>query len=480
MLWIALRFAVLPLEVFIRASRPAGPVVVSTGTQAHARIVVPDDAAKKCGIRSDMTLPAALALAADLHVIARDAEAEHDALERIAAWAFQLTPAVSIAPPAEVLLEISGSLVLFGGLNRLLARIAEGVRALGYSAATACAPTPLAAQLFARAGLAARIRRPDALLLNLGRLPAGVLESAPQELLRNLGIRTIADILRLPRSGVACRFGQTVLDDLDRALGRLPDPRANFTPPTNYVATQFLPAPADAAEMVLFATSRLLTELCGYLGASRQGIQRLHLMLSHDDRTSTLVELSLVAATRDAAHLTNVLRERLERTALPRPVTAITLESRLLLPLPAANLPLLPDATRETGLADRLIECLRARLGHGAVCGLGLAADHRPERAWCFIEPAQIDCSYMFLKDLYFNRPLWLLPTPRLLVTAEILSDGGPLKLLSRAERIESGWWDGNPVARDYYVAHNQSGALLWIYRQPGADGGWFLHGYFA
>jgi hypothetical protein len=33
-------------------------------------------------------------------------------------------------------------------------------------------------------------------------------------------------------------------------------------------------------------------------------------------------------------------------------------------------------------------------------------------------------------------------------------------------ERIETGWWDGDPVARDYFIAVDAEGALLWVFRQ--------------
>ena len=42
----------------------------------------------------------------------------------------------------------------------------------------------------------------------------------------------------------------------------------------------------------------------------------------------------------------------------------------------------------------------------------------------------------------------------------------GPLILLAGPERIESGWWDGHPVVRDYFVAGNAAQAVLWIYRE--------------
>ena len=50
-------------------------------------------------------------------------------------------------------------------------------------------------------------------------------------------------------------------------------------------------------------------------------------------------------------------------------------------------------------------------------------------------------------------------------------------------ERIESGWWDGADVRRDYFVADTPDGATAWIYRDHryGVDDGeWFLHGLFA
>jgi protein ImuB len=56
----------------------------------------------------------------------------------------------------------------------------------------------------------------------------------------------------------------------------------------------------------------------------------------------------------------------------------------------------------------------------------------------------------------------------------------GPLELLAGPERIESGWWDGGDVARDYFVARMQNEALVWIYREWRGAGGWYLHGVFA
>ena len=479
MLWLALRFAALPLEVYARAARGTNPLAVVSSIGTHAEIIACNDAARARGVKPGMPPMAASALASDLHIVPRNIAAEHAALERIAAWAIQFTPAVSVAAPDEVLLEIAGSLALFGGLKPLWHEISEGLRALGYAAALASAPTPLAAQWFARAGLAVRLRHTDALRVSLPDLPLEVMHAAPDALalLRNVGAKTVGDCLALPRDALARRLGQALLDDLDRALGKLSDPRLFFTPPTVFKAAQPLPAPAHEAEMLLFAARRLLVELCGYLAATASGAQALCFTFEHHAREPTRLTLKLVSPTRDADHLTNVLREKLERTALPCPATAIALESELLLPLASRNLSLLPDAGRQEEAAAQLIERLRARLGDEAVLGLKRFADHRPECAWRTCQPGSRDTTAAAAA----SRPLWLLAHPRALTeVAAAPCYEGRLRLLAGPERIESGWWDGNDVMRDYFVASNPAEAMLWIYRERNRDGRWFLHGFFA
>jgi protein ImuB len=79
------------------------------------------------------------------------------------------------------------------------------------------------------------------------------------------------------------------------------------------------------------------------------------------------------------------------------------------------------------------------------------------------------------------RRPLWLLHTPQQLESQRGRPQHhGPLELLAGPERIESGWWDGADVQRDYYVASDAGGARLWIYRECTRQKRWFLHGLFG
>jgi protein ImuB len=479
MLWIALHLPQLPLEAFQRGLPSPEPCAVAE----RQRLLACDAKAAARGLRSGLTVTTALALVPGLRLRERDAAAETEALLGIAAWAMQCTPNVALDFPDLVLLEVSGSLKLFGGLKEIEARLRQGLAAMGYSARLAAAPTARAASWFARAGKPCLIASAALLEGELSALPLSVLQCGEEEALSSIGVGSIGDLLALPRAGLARRFGPGLLTALDQALGRLPDPRGFCILPEKFCAAIELPAEATQAEALLFAAQRLLAQLEGFLAARAAGTRRLRLNLSHRAAPATRIELGLVAACREAAHFALLLRERLQQTALPEPVRAIALEVQAIEPLAHANQNLFSDALREEGNWPRLVERLRSRLGGAAVHGIVLCADHRPEcasvhpdRASAQAEPGARQLA------LDFNlRPFWLLAQPQALEENDAIPcHHGPLKLLAGPERIESGWWDGADVARDYFIARAGNEALLWVYRERSPAGAWYLHGIFS
>ncbi|MGB5082694.1 MAG: DNA polymerase Y family protein, partial [Burkholderiales bacterium] len=200
------------------------------------------------------------------------------------------------------------------------------------------------------------------------------------------------------------------------------------------------------------------------------------LRLRHRDRAPTEIAVGLVAPSRDAGHLTLLLRERLRGVTLAEPVREIVLLAEDVVPLPGRNLGLLLEEGKPPGDWEPLVERLRARLGSEAVRGIANRAEHRPEHAGVIAEPGE--------KQLWLDfgeRPFWLLESPRPLAEiGTVPHHDGPLELLVGPERIESGWWDGDDIARDYFVARTRNEALVWIYRERRGEGGWYLHGVFA
>lgn len=425
-----------------------------------------------------MAVSAAIALAPRLRVVPRDPAGETEALLGIAGWAAQFTPGVAIEFPDSVLLEVSGSLKLFGGLESIVERLRRGMTELGWSAILAGAPTPRAASWLVLAGEPKFIGSTAELEPALAALPVEVLRCRDEvlEALEAIGIRTLGELRALPREGVARRFGQALLDGLDRALGRLPDPRNFFVPPAKFRAGIELPAEVTQAEALLFAARRLVVQLAGFLAARSGGVQRFTLRLGHRDQATTGIAIGLVAPSRDTEHFTLLLRERLCGLTLRAPVRTIALEADDVVPLAGRNLGLLLEESKPPGHWEHLVEHLRSRLGADAVHGLASRAEHRPERTVAFAEP---DSRQPHLE--FGERPFWLLDHPRPLAEIGAMPHHeGPLDLLAGPERIESGWWDGDDIARDYFVARTQSESLVWIYRERRGEGGWYLHGFFA
>lgn len=489
MLWLALHLPLLPLEVFTRGGQSpsnAQAIAITSSVESSATVVAVNRPAQACGVIAGMSVSVACTLASNLHTLARDVAKENATLSRIAAWSLQFTSFVSIAVSGEILLEIEGSLKLFGGLTRLHQHITRSVADLGFNASIACAPTPLAAQWFARSRMNLRVQHHDALRHALEKLPAALLcdNETNRNLLENFGARTIGDCLKLPRDGIARRAGQRLLTNLDRALGVCPDPRLPFVAPQTWSAALPLPAPVANAEALLFAARRLLAELCGWLAATGHGVQRPKFEFIHEKQIVTIITLELSSATRELDHLTTLLRERLARTELPCAAIEIAIASGRVTPLASRNLTFLPDSAGQVESASRFVEKINARLGANAICGLTPHADYRPERAWRACQPgfnASDSAASSQIPTLSHTRPLWLLTAPRpLRETNAAPHDDGPLSLLAGPERVEAGWWDGQHVARDYFVARNKAQSLLWIYRERDITARWYVHGFFS
>lgn len=482
MRWLAIHLPELPVELFERALPGQSPLAVSE-TIGGERILRCNRIAAACGVRPGLGVGAARALCAGLRVLAHRPAAEREALGGLAGWAMRFTPEVSLSPPRSLLLDVAASLRLFGGAEALIGLVADGVAALGYQGRYALAPTPLGALVLA-------IQEPeqvpvrviadrDALRSVLGALPLTALGLSARELddLTRMGLRRVADLLRLPRSGLRERLEAGRLDRLERLLGETPDPRARFQPAARYRGRIELPAALEQTDALLFPCRRLLAELGGFLLGRQGGVQRLDWRLRHEGVDDTRFSVGAARPLHDPGQWLALLRERLERLELPAPVHEVGLAAHGVRPLAPESLDLFPELARPGCAPDQaLLDRLRARLGSDAVRGLALVADHRPERAWRWCRPGETGSGIPRA-----DRPLWLLPDPMPLE----VRDGRPwlddaLDLGLERERIDIGWWDDFEVARDYFCASTAGGERVWVYRELRGRRDWFLHGLFG
>jgi protein ImuB len=476
------------------AGSPATPLAVVELQEHAAQIVAANEAAARAGVRPGMSVATALALLPQLIVKPRDAHRERGLLERLAMCAQRFTPRVSLEPPDGLTLEIKGSIHLFGGAAKLGASFLAHCGAAGSRPRLALAPTPLAALAAARAGTPFEVTDGARLTGALAPLPLAVLRWAPEvlERLAKVGVRTIGEALRLPRGGFARRFGREPLAALDRLVGRRADLRTRFRAPERFRVRRGFTYELERHDALLAAITPLLEDLARFLRARQCGLTELQCRLRHRHAPATQCVLRLAAPAADSQRLKALLDERLSALQWPEPVRSCELRSGKLVPLPLGSDALWQPGEQGGGglraASTDLIETLRARLGFEAVHGLEIHPTHRPEdvsrvQLGIQTQPAFADSGPAESTPPWpaFRRPPWLLTRPELLSQVDGLPQwGGPLRLLGEPERIETGWWDGSEIARDYYHALDSSGSRLWIFRERMKPHRWFLHGVFG
>ncbi len=479
-------------------------MVITDPEDHNQRIIDAGQDARAAGVRIGMSLGAALAAAPDIDPRPRDAVRELELLQRLAGIAANFTPQVSVEPPDGLLLEIKPSINLFGGLRELCRRLRDACRAdpvltrIRAEPHFTLAPTALAALVAARGGARCFITDPGVLPARLKPLPLALLRWPEEQNARlvAMGVRTLGELMRLPRAGFARRFGPALLADLDRLLGRRADPRARLVRRERYRGVRDFDHEIEDHARILQALAPLLDELERFLRARQRGVTALQCRFHHYRAAPTRCTLRLAAPEANAARFTQLLHERLATLDLPEPVRRCELRSGTLTHRTAASQPLWSPGERghaSAGEMPALVEHLRARLGNAAVYAIARVSEHRPENAWCVAEPKMGTSLFNdeprtgsaslspLNRDVPIFRPLWLLAAPRPLEAQRGRPrHGGPLELLAGPERIESGWWDGGDVRRDYYVAQDPHGSRLWIYRECAGAKPWFLHGIFG
>lgn len=423
-----------------------------------------------------------LAARPELRLLEPDPRAEAEALQDLAALAHGLGGPVHLdhqAPTPElpagraaVWVEVGRSLRFFGGVAALIEAAREHLSGQSLACALGVAPSLEGAALAARLDNGRVLESRAQLRDWLEAVPVHALPLSPRarDGLYASGIRACGALLGLPVDQLARRFGSEVTNLLDRLTGRAPDPRRAHRLPPRFQRRLRCDGPIHRVEGLSFGLQRLLQGFALDLRARDRGARRIAIRLTHEELPDTAIEVELSAPARDAGYWLLMARERLSRLQLPAPVTVMTLSCRDFAPLEAPQLDLFDSGRASADAWRETVERLIARLGVDAVWQLGVAADHRPERAWRRL-PVEDGSSEGESPGGCVERPMWLFDPPRRLQR--------PPQPEQAPERIEAGWWDGADTRRDYYATRAADGTRLWVF-QDRADRGWYLHGLWA
>jgi protein ImuB len=326
-------------------------------------------------------------------------------------------------------------------------------------------------------------------------------------MLTQLGLRTWGDVQALPRAPLVRRMGAGLRTALDVAWGQAPESYPWLTAPERFAQKLELPTRVDAAPALLWAARRLLVALSLWLRARQQGVLAIELgwtleLKRLNGRTlppGQTLTVRTAQPTQSIDHLLRLLSERLAHTPMLAPATDLFLHALDTQPWESPSISLLPDTQTNGEPLHVFVERVSARLGVGSVRQPAPHADHRPEQqqTWQAAPTARTSRTTSPIPGWPDAlAPTWLLRPPHTLAVraGQPCHEGAPLRLLTRARRIEAGWWGdalpshtGQAAARDYFIAQGARQQLLWVYRERPCSAQpahttprWFLHGLYA
>ena len=495
------------------------------------RLVALDEAAERLGLTRGMALADARAMIPALGVADDDLGADAALLEAIADWAERYTPLVALDPGSAqpgLFLDITGCAHLFGGESELVADLVARLQRQGFCARAAIADTPGAASALARFGAdSVSVVPVDAAAAVLKPLPLAALRLAADTIaaLDRVGLKRIGQIMGAPRGPLAGRFGRTLIQRLDQALGIDEEAISPRRSVPAMLAERSFSEPIGLEEHVAAALASLAATLCQMMETHGVGARLLELSLFRVDGAVSRIAIGTGRPLRTPKRVLALFHEKLAGLATEIDagygfdmVRLAVLEAA---PLSAAQIDLSGDAVAEADL-EGLIDRIGIRLGSRAIGRFAARDSHIPERAEAFADfsSSPLEGEAGFLRFAISKsaleipeggedtdadvpgasdaiaRPLRLFARPEPVEAIAEVPDGPPARFrwrrtlyrVARAEgpeRIAAEWWRDDDLTRDYFRVEDASGHRFWLFREglyghETAAPRWYLHGVFA
>lgn len=472
-LWVCLRLSELSVQC-LNYRRPEPLAIVE-----QQRVYAVNPAAGLLGVEPGLDPTSARALAGDqpLQLLPRDPDAEKQTMDELCCWGYGLTPHLHRFRNDCLMLEISSSLRLLGGVEAIVLRCQRDLACRGFRAEIGVAPTALAAWVCSHLEeQATQFGQP--LNVRLAPVPLTLLEPlhGQFESLGRSGLHRLGEVFQLSTAALAKRCGRDFGLLLQELCGAVSSPRSYFEPPSCFQDSYPLGYPVSNQEELGPALEQLLVSLQDYLRQRQLQTRTLHWHFSGHGGYREILEVRTSAASNSVKDWYRLTKLRLERQPFTDEVDHIQLRAEELEVAQPLNGSLFTNQGQQME-GSQLVDMLSNRLGTQAVNGVRLRDAHLPEHSLTKVSPGE---PALNKKLPAAQRPFWLLPEPEPLGQHQqaLAVWGNELELIHGPERIEDEWWDKG-TSRDYFIARNDQGQRFWVFHERRLRR-WFLHGFFA
>ncbi|OIQ24758.1 DNA polymerase Y family protein [uncultured Vibrio sp.] len=467
-LWLYLHFPNLQLDALFSQHSDLPLVIVET--KKH-RIVQLNQAAENHGIEMGMGLGSAAALCSNLQVHEYDDQAEQQTLTNIAQWLYLKTSDITLYPPQGLLLKVTNMLSLYQNIESYWQATHQHLDKLKLRYQFSTGFSPYSAMLLAKSAKNAIFNSKESILnqINLHPILASELDKKQIEQLSRIGINTFQELLALPMQELAKRFNIDLVNYVGRLLGQFKHPVIFYHPPEAFKSYLELLFDIDNVQWLEKPLMKLLDRLELFLTLRNQVAYELCLTLHLRDHDDQMITFTSAAGDYLADKWSTLCRLSLESIALHAPTHGITLTIARGGERQSTTQDIF-NGTKGQQTELELISLLQAKLGKERVCKIQKTDDPRPEKSTLLYDPSTPIERHQHTHTEPRLRPSFLFPEP-LPLTENISIISGP-------ERIVTGWWDGDDMARDYFIARSIEGRWIWVFRDQQKR--WFSHGQFS
>ncbi|MBE0368369.1 Y-family DNA polymerase [Pseudoalteromonas aurantia] len=464
-LWVYLHFNSLQLDSLF-CEQAHQPIIIVEGKDN--RVVQACTKAQTAGITIGQGLGAAASLCQNLQVQPYNKELEQEKLKEIAHSLYTLTSDICFFADAGLLLRVSNMLSLYQGLHAYWQSISTLLNRLGFNYCYACGYSPLAARLLARNGMN-KITDDHVLLLRAVRAHALHESDLPHnmsEQLTRVGVHTLDALLSIPMVQLAKRFDAELVHYVGRLLGHFKHPVNFYQPPERFSRELELLFELENISWLSKPLNKLLLQLEDFLSSRNKIAYQINITLQQRDCEALVVTVQSKEGEYKATKWLALSELAMSNVQLDAPIQGLSLQAKRITAYENTHGDLF-SKQQKGGSRTALLSILQAKLGEHAIHTMQVHADHRPEKANSSVTLGAETPD--LIRDASFIRPTIMLPFPEILSEKVIIQQG--------PERISTGWWDAQPIIRDYFIARDPSGRWLWVFRDPTQQ--WFVHGVF-
>ncbi|WP_448212866.1 Y-family DNA polymerase [Colwellia sp. MEBiC06753] len=469
MLWLYLYFPQLQLDsLFIQEAEQQALIIVDAKAN---QVVQLNQAAQNVGIRLGMGLATACAMCRHVQVLPYDVSVENKQLKGVAENLYQWVADIAFDQPDGLYLGIGNMLALYKSLSLCWQALTDNLAVAGVSYYYATAEQPAMARAIARARK--NLLSDDVSIIKqvFSQLPVELVFT-PSKFhcaLQRLGIKTLAQLIKLDSKALAKRFDSEFLLLFGQLTGRYVLPLTFYQPTPAFTDSLELLYEVKQVSTLKPPLMRMVNKLEHYLRVRNLASQQLLLTFPYREEQGVTLTVNSAEPSDSASHWLQLIELKLESVQLKQPVVAINLSCSVLV-AKQYQVNQLFEQGKNAIAPTVLISLLQAKLGDANVWQLGCADSHLPEQAQA-LKAANDNGELNKVQDSAQSliRPSYLLPAP--------IKVDEPVSIMFGPERIESHWWQQS-VIRDYFIGRTTSGRWCWLYRQP--DQTWFVHGYFG